>query len=99
VIAIAAPMAADPPVVALPFAVEDASAVSDDESVSRPPLETVTPAATEAVEVAFVIVRATAAATEIGPLEVEALGVLVAPEPLPPFVLACASAALRSPAT
>jgi len=99
VIAIAAPIAAEPPVVALPLAVLDASAVSEDDSVSRPPLETVTPSGIDAVERAFVTVTATAAATLIGPPDVDALGVLVVPEPAPPFADAVESAKLRSPPT
>jgi hypothetical protein len=99
VIAIAAPMAADPPVVALPFAVDDASAVSLALSVRRPPLVTVMPVAIDAVERAVVTVSATAAATLIGPPEVDALGVLVVPEPMPPFAVAVESAKPRSPPT
>ena len=99
VMAIAAPIAADPPVVALPFAVDDASAASLEWSVRRPPLVTVTPTGIVALAVAFATVTATAAATLIGPPLVEALGVFVPPEPVPPAAAAAVSAWLRSPAT
>ena len=52
-----------------------------------------------ALLVAFEIVSATAAATLIGPLLVEALGVLAPPVPSPPFAAAVLSAWPRSPAT
>jgi hypothetical protein len=45
------------------------------------------------------IVTATAAATEIGPPEVDAEGVPVPPEPEPPAAMDCAPAFERSPAT
>src|SRR5205814_1272521 len=48
---------------------------------------------------AFDMSSATAAATLIGPPLVEALGVLVPPEPLPPDAPAALSACERSPAT
>jgi hypothetical protein len=42
------------------------------------------------------MVSATAAATAIGPPEVDALGALAAPEPAPPFAVAVESANVRS---
>jgi hypothetical protein len=98
VIATPAPIAALPPVAASPLAVDDASAVWLEWSESRPPLET-TPAWIVARALAFATVTAIAAATLIPPELVDADGVLVAPEPVPPFADAVLSTKLRSPAT
>jgi hypothetical protein len=96
VIATAAPIAAEPLVVALPFALDDASPVSLALSVRRPPLVTPMPVGIDAVDRAVVIVSATAAATAIGPPEVDALGALAVPEPAPPFAVAVEFAKVRS---
>src|SRR5688572_2174805 len=98
VIATAAPIAALPPVVALPFAVLEASPVSVAFRVSRPPLRTDAPGAIAAVLRAVANVSATAAATLIGPAEVDADGAAVPPEPVPPFAAAVVSAFERSAA-
>src|SRR5258706_7307272 len=85
VIAMPTPIEADPPEAALPLAVEDASAASLEWSVSAPPLETIAVTGIVARALAFATVTAIAAATLIGPPEVEALGVPVGPEVSPPF--------------
>src|SRR5688500_4127995 len=94
--AMPAPIAALPPVAASPLAVDDASACSEECSVSAPPLTMTTPAGMIARALAFAIVSATAAATLIGPVEVDALGVAVSPESSAPAPAALASAAARS---
>ena len=78
-IATPAPIAAAPAAVAVPSALLDASAFSCDLSESRPVDVTVTPAGIVASAETFAIVIATAAATLIPPLEVEADGVAPAP--------------------
>ena len=98
-IATAAPMVTpvEPaPAVALPSAVAFASACNDECSVTLPFVVTWTPAS-ETSEVDVAIVTLTAAATLIDPLDDEALGVLVEPEPPPPFAAEVESALLRSP--
>src|SRR5689334_1384260 len=87
------------PVVALPFAEDDASAVSLECSVSVPPLVTIALPWIVAREEEVTKDSATAAATLMPPLEVEADGVLSLPVSLPPFALAVLFAWLRSPAT
>ncbi|HKW78875.1 MAG TPA: hypothetical protein VJQ09_07220 [Candidatus Limnocylindria bacterium] len=67
--------------------------------MSVPPAFTVTAAGTFALALAFVMSSEIAAATLIGPAEVDADGVLVPPEPVPPAALDALSAWLRSPAT
>src|SRR5437762_3634187 len=67
VIATAAPMPAEPPVVALPFAVADASASRRECSDSRPPLLTLAQQRVVAWADASLMVSAIAAATLIGP--------------------------------
>src|SRR5438067_9703318 len=99
VIATAAPMPAEPPVVALPFAVAEASASRRECSASRPPLLTLAQHRIVAWADASLMVSAIAAATLIGPADVDAEGVLVVPEPEPPLVDAALSACPRSPAT
>jgi hypothetical protein len=99
VIATPAPMPAEPLVVALPFAVVALSAASRACSVRRPPLVTLTPNGMVALLDAFEMTSAMAAATLIGPALVDALGVLVEPEPAPPAAAAVEFAWLRSPAT
>jgi hypothetical protein len=98
VIATPAPIAAEPPV-AEPSAFDFAVGVSEDVSVSVPPIATVVPIGSVAFADAFEIVTATAAATATPPLEVDADGVALEPEPDPPFAPAVLSAWLRSPAT
>src|SRR5688572_4526514 len=93
VIATAAPTAALPPVVALPFAVLEAF------SVRSAPLVTAALEAIVAVLRAVAKGGATAAATLIGPADVDADGALVVPEPVPPFDEAVVSAFARSAAT
>ena len=99
VIAMAAPMPAEPLVVALPSALDAASAASRACRVSMPPLVTLTRTGIDAVDDAFASVIAIAAATLIGLPPVEALGVLVPPVPEPPPEAAAPFALLRSPAT
>ena len=96
VIATPAPIAALPLVSALPVAVDVASAASLECTVMSPPLVTLTAAGIVARALAFAIVSAIAAATLIGPADVDAAGVAVEPVPLPGP--ATASAWLRSPA-
>ena len=99
VIATPAAIAAAPALLAVPSALVEAAACSWDFSERRPPAETVTPAGIVAFAETFAIVIATAAATLTPPPEVEALGVVVEPEPAPPLAAAVLSAWLRSPAT
>src|SRR5688572_22593303 len=97
VIATPAPMPSEPPVEAWPSAVEDAAAASRARSVRIPPLVIVTPAGTAARELAFASVTATAAATLIGPVEVDAAGVApLALEPSPVAAVEAPSACARS---
>jgi hypothetical protein len=98
VIATPAPIAAEPPV-ADPSAFEAAAAVSDEVTVSAPPADTVIPPCSVAFADALAIVTATAAATETGPPEVEADGVVLAPEPEPPVADEALPACERSSAT
>ena len=72
VIAMAAPMPAEPLVVALPSALDAASAASRACRVSMPPLVTLTKTGIDAVDDAFASVIAIAAATLIGLPPVEA---------------------------
>src|SRR5688572_5209002 len=104
VIATPAPMPSEPPVEAWPSAADDASVVSRARSVRRPPLVIVTPAGTAARELAFASVTATAAATLIGPVEVEAAGVAPVALELSPVAAveapsACARSLLTCPVT
>ena len=55
-----------------------------------------TPLAIVAFDDAFATIRANAAATLIGPPDVDALGVPVVPDPLPPFAVAVLLARSRS---
>ena len=92
-----APIAAEPPT-AEPSAFDEAAAVSDDLTVRAPPTDTV-PAPTVADAEALTIVTATAAATETGPPEVDADGVVLEPLPDPPLAEEAAPACERSPVT
>ena len=74
VIATPAPIAAEPPV-AWPSAFEAAAGVSEDVTVSAPPA--LNSPERVACAVAVASVTATAAATETGPPEVDAKGVVV----------------------
>ena len=74
----------------MPSAFVFAFASAEDASVNLPPATMFAPMV--AFVAAFAIVIATAAATEIPPALVEALGVVVPPEPLPPFAAAVESA-------
>ena len=98
VIATPAPIAADPPL-AEPSAFETAAAISEDVRVSAPPLATTTPPGSVAIAESVAIVTATAAATEIGPPEVDAAGVEAELEPAPPAAEECVPAFVRSPFT
>jgi hypothetical protein len=97
VIATAAAIAAEPPV-AEPSAFEAAALVSDDFTVNAPPADTV-PLPTVAVADAVAIVTAIAAATETGPVEVDADGAAPPLVPEPPLPDESAPAFERSPAT
>ena len=92
-----APIAAEPPT-AEPSALDEAAAVSDDFTVRAPPTDTV-PAPTVADAEALTIVTATAAATETGPPEVDADGVVLEPLPAPPAADDALPAVERSPVT
>src|SRR6185503_8934921 len=97
--AMPAPIEADPPPAAWPSpslsACEVVSALSD----SAPPLVTRTPAGMIARALAVEIVSEIAAATVIGPPDVEADGVAASPESPAPFAAATPSAELRSAPT
>ncbi len=84
VIATPAPIAAEPPV-AEPSAFDAAAAVSDDVTVSAPPTDDRAAARRWPWPRRSTIVTATAAATDTGPPEVDADGVVAALEPEPPF--------------
>src|ERR1700716_1467041 len=100
VMATAAPIAAGPPVAALPSAIELAFALWRACRMRSPPALTLMLLGTEAREVALAAVTAIAAATLTGPLEVVALGVEPAPpDDAPPPEDATKSARPRSPAT
>ena len=99
VIATPAPMLAEPLAAAWPSAVDAASATSRACSVSVPPLVTMMPVGIHARLDAVEMVSAIAAATLMPPPEVEACGVLVAPEPSAPAAAAAESPWLRSLAT
>ena len=81
-------MPAEPDVVALPFAVVDASAARREWSVSAPVVDATPPTGICARADAPLMVSAIAAATLIGPPEVDADGVLVDPESPVPAALA-----------
>jgi hypothetical protein len=99
VIATPAAAASAPPVAAEPSALAAAAAVSEAVIVSAPPTVNTAPLAIVAFADAPAIVTATAAATDTGPLDVEADGVPVEPEPDPPLPEEMPLAFERSPAT
>jgi hypothetical protein len=98
VTATAAAIAAEPPA-AEPSAFEAAAAVSDDVTVSTPPTDTVIPPWSVAFAEAVAIVTAIAAATDTGPVDVDADGAEPALDPEPPLPDERPPAFERSPAT
>src|SRR5438309_3732194 len=98
-----APLEAEPlesaDATALPSAVACASVSAALDKVKRPPAVRLRAPMRVACEIVFARLIAIAAATLTPPELVEALGVCVAPVPLPPFDEDVASAKLRSFAT
>jgi hypothetical protein len=99
-IATPAPIVTDVPLVADPSAEAAASVFADDATVTRPPdVNTTFVPTNDANELVVARLIPTAAATLTLPPDVDADGVVVVPEPFPPFAVAVLSALERSPAT